>query len=169
MSIKTQLIFRCFFTNKIKQIEFMFHCYFAFFQRCWRWYRHVCLCLYTVLYLCQTHPNQCGLKTWIYIYGQMVQLICLDKFYYLFSVSYVMVLKACPYAQCWQVIPNSSPVKLWYRIWHHKLILETKTKWESLEAFQNLMDTNYAALQTPFVFLNWNYNGGFPLRAEAFS
>lgn len=103
------------------------------------------------------------------IYGQMGQLISLDKFYYLFSVSYVMVLKACPYAQCWQVIPNSSPVKLWYRIWHHKLILETKTKWESLEAFQNLMDTNYAALQTPFVFLNWNDNGGFPLRAEAFS
>lgn len=34
------------------------------------------------------------------IYGQMGQLISLDKFYYLFSVSYVMVLKACPYAQC---------------------------------------------------------------------
>lgn len=53
------------------------------------------------------------------------------------------------------------PETLWYRIWHHRLISQTKTKWEGLEAFQNLMDTNYAALLTPFVFLNWNYNGDF--------
>lgn len=75
----------------------MFHCYFCvFFQRC---YRHVCLCLYTVIYLCQTHLKPVWSENWD-IYGQMDQLIFLDKFYYLFSVSYVMVLKACPYAQC---------------------------------------------------------------------
>lgn len=50
---------------------------------------------------------------------------------------------------------------LWYRIWHHRVISQTKTKWEGLQAFQNLMDTNYAALLTLFVFPNWNYNGGF--------
>lgn len=31
------------------------------------------------------------------------------------------------------------------------------------------MDTNYAALLTPFVLFNWNYNGAFPVRAQAFS
>ncbi len=96
--------------------------------------------------------------------------INLHKYSLYFPVSPIIIVKTCPCAQRWQVISNSSPPEmLWYKIWHHRLISQTKTKWEGLEAFQNLMDTNYAALPTPFVFCNWNYNGGFPSRAEAFS